>query len=223
MKKLFTTLLVLVILMTSMSVNAQEQETPEDQSYLTIERIENSFWEVLESCKFPKMTKEDEFIAYIIEEIREPKVITGFYDLKVISIRIKNIPDKDVDIDRLVLKCQLIVELYNHYHDLQLTVEKKKFTYSTTDIFIKSEIPDFIKDMVAMTGQLAHVKEGTIYWESSEKYGSGKSGKIKETCVVKVNGVAYLDKNGNVVFSYYGKKIQPIRKTMMTMVHICVK
>ena len=58
MKKLFTLTFILCILVTGLGVRTNAQETAEeDESYLTIEVIENSFWEELESCKYPQITK----------------------------------------------------------------------------------------------------------------------------------------------------------------------
>ena len=85
---------------------------------------------------------------------------------------------------------------------------------------IQSEIPDYIKDMVTLTGQLAHVNKDTIYWEYAQNFGSGRNGVIAETKVVQVNGVAYLDENGQVVSSYYGTTPKQIEKTAPRMLHI---
>ena len=223
MKKLFTLALIFCIFVTGLGVRVNAQETAEeDESYLTIEVIENSFWEELESCKYPQITKEDEYLIWLIEEIREPHVIPAFGDLNVISARIREIKEDEVDIDRLLYKCQRIVDLYNFTHDLQLKIEKKKFTPLKSEILIQSEIPDYIKYLVTMTGQLAHVKADTVYWECAQNFGSGISGVIEETRVVQVNGVAYLDENGEVISSYYGTTPQQIEKTAERMLHICI-
>lgn len=87
--------------------------------------------------------------------------------------------------------------------------------------------PGYHENSVTYIGQLAHIELGTIYWESSQNFGSGKSGVVSskniyipDSCLVTVNGVAYLDDNGNIISSSYGttQKIEFRRKHML---HIC--
>ena len=223
MKKLFTTLLVLVILMASMSTRINAQETPEDQSYLTIELIENSFWETLESCDYPQATKEDEYLTWLIEGIREPNTIPAFGYYPFINLGIGGFINEDFDFDRFTDKCRKVIELYNHTHDLQLTMKSETISSNTFVITVKSEDPDFIENMVTLSGQLAHVKEETIYWETSRHFGSGRSGKFEKTRVVQVNGVAYLDENGEVLSFFYGTTPRNIEIWAKRMLHICTE
>jgi len=227
MKKLFTLTLILCILVTGLGVRTNAQETvaeDEDNSVLSINVIENAFWEKLEGLNYPVRTKEDEYLTWLISGISEPtSTIPAFGDLPYISYSMGGLREEDIDVDRFIYKCQRIIDLYNHTHDLQLTM---KADFSTSSkmlgIDVRSENPDFIENMVVLTGQLAHVKERTIYWESAQNYGSGKNG-VTDTRVVQVNGVAYLDENGEVQSSYYGKTPRQIEMWATRMLHICTE
>lgn len=221
MKKLFTLTFILCILVTGLGVRTNAQETAEeDESYLTIEVIENSFWEELESCKYPQITKEDEYLNWLIDGICKPRItIPAFGDIPYINFGIGGIREDEVDIKRFAYKCRRIVDLYNHTHDLELTMKTKVLSSGRLQIDVEQEKPDFIKNMVTMTGQMAHVKEDTIYWESAQSFGSGKNG-ITKARVVQVNGVAYLDENGDVVSSYYGTAPEQIERWALRMLHI---
>lgn len=226
MKKLFTLTFILSILVTTLGVRANAQETmaedENDNSYLTIEVIENSFWEELESFKYPKITKEDEYLNWLIDGICEPKItIPAFGDIPYINFGL-GLRKEKINLDRFVYKCQRIIDLYNHTHDLQLTMKIKVLSSESLQIDVKQEKPEFIENMVTLTGQLAHVKEDTIYWESAQYFGSGKNG-ITKTKVVQVNGVAYLDENGDVVSSYYGTAPEQIERWALRMLHICTE
>ncbi len=226
MKKLFTLLLVFFICMNSMEIrtNAQEQENAqEDESYLTVEVIENSFWEELESCKYPQKTKEDEYLTWLIEGIRKPTAtITAFGEFPYINLWIGGLKEEDIDFDRFIYKCSLVIDLYNHSHDMELTMISD-ISDSMLGIDVESKNPKFIDNMVTVVGELAFVEKDTIYWESSQHFGSGKSGMIEETKKVYVNGVAYLDKNGEIISSYYGTDPKQIEIWAPRMLHICTE
>ena len=222
MKKLFTQL-ILCILVSGLGVRTNAQETvEEDNSYLTIEVIENSFWDKLESFNYPVKTKEDEYLTWLIDGIREPtNTIPAFGDLPYISLGIGGFREEEIDFERFIYKCQRIIDLYNHTHDLQLMMKASITCSEMLQIDVQSKKPDFIENMVILTGQLAHVKE-TMYWESAQNYGSGKNG-VTETRVVQVNGAAYLDENGEVQSSYYGKTPKQIEMWAPRMLHICTE
>ena len=223
MKKLFTTMLVLFILTTSIGIRTNAQENmQDDESYLTVEVIEHSFWEELESCKYPQISKEDEYISWLIRGIGKPHTIPAFGDCPFISLVIGGFKNEDIDFDRFTYKCQRVVDLYNHTHNLQITMTSEITSSNRLGITVRSEDPDFIKNMVTISGQLAHVKEDTRYWESSQYYGTGKSGVIKAPQVVLVNGVAYLNEEGEVISSYYGTAPKNIERWAPRMLHISV-
>ena len=225
MKKMFTSLLILFICVSSIGtrINAQEQQNmQEDESYLTIEVIENSFWETLEKLEFPKITKEDEYLTWLIWGIHEPTAtIPAFGGVPYINLRIGEFKEEYINFDRFIYKCQRVVELYNHTHDLQITMTSD-ISNSMLGIDVESQMPDFIENMVTITGQLAHVKKGTIYWESSKNFGSGKSGVIEETQPVIVTGVAYLNEDGSIISSYYGTDPKSIERWARRMIHLSV-
>ena len=223
MKKLFT-LLILCIFVNNFEVRTNAQETAEeDNSYLTIEVIENAFWDKLESFNYPVKTKEDEYLTMLIDGIREPtNTIPAFGDLPYISLGIGGFREEEIDFDRFAYKCQRIIDLYNHTHNLQLTMEVSMTSSRLLQIEVNSENPDFIDNMVILTGQLAHVKEETKYWESAQNYGSGKYG-VTKARVVQVNGVAYLNENREVQSSYYGKTPRQIERWAPRMLHICIE
>ena len=223
MKKIFTLLLLFCcILATSRTTYAEDHENEEDKSYLTIEKLEKCYWEQLEALKFPIITDEDKNLYLLIDGIREPTATRpAFGNTPYINMNLW-IGVKDEYIDRFIYKCKRVVDLYNYTHDLQLTM-----TSETTDsmliICVKSQEPDFIKHMVTINGELAYVKKDTIFWECAQNFGSGESGVIEETRVVQVNGVAYLDENGQVVSSYYGTAPKQIERITLRMFHICTE
>ena len=222
MKKLFTSiLLILFICVNSIGIRANAQEP--DESYLTVEVIEHSFWEELESNKYPQKTKEDVYLTWLIEGIRKPTAtITAFGEFPYINLWIGGLKEEDIDFDRFIYKCHRVIELYNHTHDLQLTMISD-ISDSVLGIGVESKNPKFIDNMVSVVGELTFVEKDTVYWESSQHFGSGRSGRIKQTTKVYVNGVAYLDKNGDIISSYYGTDPKQIETWAPRMLHICTE
>lgn len=102
----------------------------------------------------------------------------------------------------------------------------------------KDNSPDYSKlvqkfqaviNPITSIGQLARVELGTVYWETSQNFGSGKYGivsnnnaYIPDDLIVMVNGVAYLDDNNNILSSSYGitQEIEDIKIYKNRMLHI---
>ena len=200
-------------------VEAKEEK---DESYFTVELIENSSWDDLEQEEHNnRNTKEDVLVLHLISGISHQKQISAYPDFYYVSYGIGGIQDEEVNTDRLFYKFELIIELYNQTHDVQLTMEKLNYPNHSKGVMIQSEKPDYIKYMVHLTGSLAHVKPDTKYWESAQNFGAGKNGKISDAMTVKVNGVAYLNEYGEIIHNFYGNNPHRIKTMAPRMLHIC--
>lgn len=217
MKKMLM-VLIISLFVTGMSVRVNAQEAT-DSGYLTIEVIEEAFWDKLEGFDYPINTKEDEYLTWLIRGISKPSTIPAFGNLPYINYSMGGFKTEEIDIERFTLKCQSVINLYNHTHDLQLEMKPTMTSSQIFGIDVKSKDPDYIENMVIMTGEIAHVKEGTVYWESAKNYGSGEHA-VTKARVVQVNGVAYLNDNGQIMSSYYGKTPVQIERWTPRMLHI---
>lgn len=173
----------------------------EDTSTLTVEFIKNSTWDRLLSQDNFIKTEEDKYLNWLIEHIQKP-LFTPVYSQQYISFSIGGIRLEDIDTIRFCEKVHQVVALYNSSNSLQLKTNVE-FYENSLSIECKSSNLDYLENPVTATKKTAHVRADTVYWESSENFGSGKSGMISGGSLVTVNGVSYLDDNGNILSSYY--------------------
>lgn len=229
MKKLFAFTLVVFILLSNFTVRAEtssnENETAvalqeecnslEDNSTLTIEVISELFWDELVDKSHSITSEEDRCVSWLINAVDEPQTIPAYPDETYISYSQGGIPLNNIEYDRLMQKFYCVIELYNHYHNLQLELTPKILNELYMQIDVKSTNLRYLENPVTQIGQLAHIdlrNGGSIrYWESSQNFGSGKSGMaslnnpyLSNDLIVTVNGVAYLDDDGNIISSSYG-------------------
>jgi len=160
---------------------------------------------------------------HLIRGINYQKQISTYPDFYYVSYGTGEIKEDDINLERLMLKFELIIEQYNRAHDIQLTIEKLNYPNHSKWVMIQSEKPDYIKYMVIMTGSLAHVKSDTKYWESAQNFGAGKNGRISDAMTVKVNAVAYLNEYGEIIHSFYGNTPHRIKTMERRMLHICTE
>lgn len=250
MKKLFAFTLTLSILLSSFtvraedttlntenvptesetSVNVQETEIVEDNSTLTIDVIEELFWEELVNKSQSITSEEDKYVSWLINGIDNTQTIPAYHDTCYVKYGIGGIALEKVDYDRLMQKFQRVIDLYNYYHDLQLEITPKILNELYMQVDVNSTNLEYLENPVTCVGQLAHLELrssiGVVYWESSQNFGSGKHGMatinnayIPNDLVVTVNGVAYLDDYGNIISSSYGTT-QEIEIWKKRMIHI---
>lgn len=252
MKKLFafTLTLTLTILLSSFTVRAkdttlntyntltknetsvimQETKTVEDNSTLTIDVIEELFWEELVNNSKSITSEEDKYVSWLINGINKTQTIPAYHDTCYVKYGLVGISLKKVDYNRLMHKFQIVIDLYNHYNDLQLEITPKILNELYMQVDVNSTNLEYLENPVTRVGQLAHLElrssVGVIYWESSQNFGSGKDGLatinnayIPNDLVVTVNGVAYLDDYGNIISSSYGTT-QEIDIWKKRMIHI---
>ena len=214
------------------SVNVQETETVEDNSTLTIDVIEELFWEELVNKSQSITSEEDKYVSWLINGINKTQTIPIYHDTCYVNYGMGGIALEKVDYDRLMQKFQRVIDLYNHYHDedLQLEITPKILNELYMQVDVKSANLEYLENPVTCMGQLAHLELrssiGVVYWESSQNFGSGKHGLatinnayIPNDLVVTVNGVAYLDDYGNIISSSYGTT-QEIEIWKKRMIHI---
>lgn len=214
------------------SVNVQETETVEDNSTLTIDVIEELFWEELVNKSQYITSEEDKYVSWLINGINKTQTIPIYHDTCYVKYGMGGIALEKVDYDRLMQKFQRVIDLYNHYHDeeLQLEITPKILNELYMQVDVKSANLEYLENPVTCMGQLAHLELrssiGVVYWESSQNFGSGKHGLatinnayIPNDLVVTVNGVAYLDDYGNIISSSYGTT-QEIEIWKKRMIHI---
>ena len=78
----------------------------------------------------------------------------------------------------------------------------------------------YIENTPTDIGKVAYVREGEWnYWESSEGFGSGKSGTVETAEAVIVMGVSYLDEGGNILSSNFDDS-EEIKFADLRMLHI---
>ena len=80
------------------------------------------------------------------------------------------------------------------------------------------------------------ISEGATYYESSEDFGSGRYAFVSteniytpQPCIAKINGYSFLDKDGNIIFSYYNPSAKSIsipdvpKNCVKTFIHFNTK
>lgn len=210
------------------SIDLQKTEEVEDNSTLTIDVIEDLFWEELVNKSQSITSEEDKFVSLLINGIN--KTLPGYDDTYYVYYGMGGIPLDKVNYERLMQKLQRVIDLYNQYHDLQIEITPKILNEYYMQVDAKSTNLYYLENPVTRVGQLAHLElrdsTGVYYWESSQNFGSGKHGMasmnnahIPNDLVVTVNGVAYLDDNGNIISSSYGTT-QEIEFWEKRMLHI---
>ena len=212
---------------------AEHQETPDGT--LTIENIKQSTWEELLK-KIQNITSfEDKYVQCLVEALKEPQTIPIYHDTEYESYCMAGLRLDDIDTNRMIQKCQAVVDLYNASHSLQLEMTYK-FYPTSMSFDIKSTNLKDIENPVMEIGQFAVVKEGTVYWETSQDFGSGKHNTVTpsniyvpQDRIVTVNAVSYLSEDGNINSSFYRTFDQlqqqnpnvQIEIWQKRMVHIC--
>lgn len=170
---------------------------------------------------------ENKYVNWLVEGIKDPRTIPTYHDTPYVSYCLAGISLEEVDYGWLMEKFQLVIDDYNSLHDLQLKMTSEITNEVYLSIEVKSTNLEYLEKPVNRVGQLAHVELGTVYWESSQNFGSGKSSMVStknvyipDNCIVTVNGVAYLDYKGNILYSSYGN-MQGIQIWEKRMFHIC--
>ena len=200
---------------------------PDDYGFLTVEVIENSFWEELTVKSNTIVSDEDMYISWVINSINNPSSVPCYPGDPYISFTITDIPINRINPERLICKLDRVIALSNYYHpELQVTMCPKILNAFEMQIDIDSTNVAFMNSPVTYVGQSAYIRPDSLYWEKSETFGAGKFGRIipenpyiPDECIVQVTGVSYLDDNGNVISSSNKNEINIWSKRM---IHVSV-
>lgn len=195
---IFALLLTFFPLIRTEAASVDENISAEDVSFLTLDVLDGCTWEDLSSTT-ANLSKEDELISRLIPYLNDMGVGLG------------GIPLEEVDFERLVQKVEKVVTIYNLAHENQFFVDAYLLNEMCGQISVHC-MPEEVQRLNAkihLIGQAVQLKQDEItYWESSQNMGSGKSGTLKKSdgLTLTVTGVSYLDPNGNITSSVYGKK-----------------
>ena len=112
------------------------------------------------------------------------------------------------------------VEEYNSCHEQKIEVCIDIMRDDWVSVDFASENLYYIENTPTDIGKVAYVREGEWnYWESSEGFGSGKSGTVETAEAVIVMGVSYLDEGGNILSSNFDDS-EEIKFADLRMLHI---
>lgn len=227
MKKLTSFLLALVLMFSCLTVNASAL-TPEDivindsldNSTFTTDYLTSLSWEELSEEVFSLIvnSKEDEFVINVVLSLLSPQKVENkeYYHF---GMSIAN-----MDFARVMSKSIAIAFIFNTYNtnDMMDVVPWS----SDSSIFFTSFNSGNLSYPVQEVGQYATVAPNTTYWETSANYGSGDKGVVGDDNpyilpyrLVYVNGVSYLDEEGNIEKACFLKGME-IDTEKASMVHI---
>lgn len=194
MKKLVTVFtMVALMMMSSLTVQAKGTNSTEDIG--TAERIDK----MLEQLEVQKAGKAYPGELYIS---------AGYV------IRMEEYEDFKKEI-------RGALEKYNSCHELKLEVDIRIFSEDYAAVDFYSENLYYIENTPIYIGKACYVREGEWnYWESSEGFGSGKSGTVEGGDAVIVTRVSYLDEDGNIISTSFDDS-EEIRFADLRMLHIC--
>lgn len=191
--------------------DADENGKADEQEVFTTECLRNSSWEKLtKMAETPKSSGDDEAIRKLIIQLNRKRELLS-YNMEYREAKVR-------------LECDTVEEYYKQFEKIDLLTKKYKKdcgislkTYNKSVVEAMMEGEDFIDVHVVSKnydrlmkspdkiGADGFVDRGATIWESAENEGSGKSKKLESEKSIKVNGVAYLDENGEVTSSYYVK------------------
>lgn len=191
--------------------DADENGKADEQEVFTTECLRNSSWEKLtKMAETPKSSGDDEAIRKLIIQLNRKRELLS-YNMEYREAKVR-------------LECDTVEEYYSQFEKIDLVTKKiqkdcgislKTYNKSVVEAMMEGE--DFIDVHVVSKnydrlmkspdkiGADGFVDRGATIWESAENEGSGKSKKLESEKSIKVNGVAYLDENGEVTSSYYVK------------------
>ena len=190
MKKLVKVFtMVALMMMSSLTVQAKDAETSEEK----VQRMISG----LEDAKRPagKAYSNEDYIA--IGYAEEIENCEEFRD-----------------------ELRAAVEEYNNCHEQKIEVCIDIMRDDWVSVDFASENLYYIENTPTDIGKVAYVREGEWnYWESSEGFGSGKSGTVETAEAVIVMGVSYLDEGGNILSSNFDDS-EEIKFADLRMLHI---
>lgn len=181
--------MVAMVMMSSLTVQAKEGETSQEK----IQRMLNN----LEDAERPagKAYPNEKYIAKGYAETVENK-------------------------EEFISELMIAVEEYNSCHQKKIEVDYEIMRDDYISVDFYSENLYYIENTPIYIGKVAYVREGEWnYWESSENFGSGKSGNIETSSAVIVTGVSYLNEEGNIISSSSSGS-ERIQVTELRMLHI---
>ncbi len=214
--------------------------TKDEDGLITIEYIKSLSWEEI-SNNYEKLFNngDDLYLRNIVKYIGREE-----FDFRKENLVSHNgqVYLKNTDYKTMCEKIQIIVDAYNISNEIQIAVYTRLYDDEPGHMeinILSSNCP------ATYVGEEVEIKWGAIFYESSknwgsgnwnttfcidyESYGFGTPSFIPEDYIVVINGVSYLDENGNIVSSYYEPydsiktnniKI-PIDRSKPYMLHTC--
>lgn len=216
--------------------DADENGKAEEQEVFTTECLRNSSWEKLtEMAETPKSSGDDEAIRKLIIQLNCKRELLS-YNMEYREAKVR-------------LKCDTVEQYYDQFEKIDLVTKKYKQDCGMglnmhsksvvealmegedfIDVHILSKNYDRLMKSPDKIGADGSVDRGATIWESAENEGSGKSKKLESEMSIRINGVAYLDENGEVTSSYYVKGTEEnlekhsdieIGLKKKRMIHVC--
>lgn len=208
---------------------------------VTIEYIESLSWEKIRShYKEIFNNGDDLYIQKVITYInRDENFDSKKQDLVYVNGQVYL---EDTDYDTMCKKIQAVVDSYNVANEIKIKLYTRAYDNEPGHmqvIILSSNYP------ATYVGQTVEIKWGAIFYEKSKNFGEGNWNTtfcidyegygfgipefIPEDYTVIINGISYLDDNGNIISRYYKTfeeiKVQNIRIPIDTgkcyMLHVC--
>ena len=214
--------------------------TKDEDGLITIEYIKSLSWEEI-SNNYEKLFNngDDLYLRNIVKYIGREE-----FDFRKENLVSHNgqVYLKNTDYKTMCEKIQIIVDAYNISNEIQIAVYTRLYDDEPGHMeinILSSNCP------ATYVGEEVEIKWGAIFYESSKGFGSGEWNTtftidckghgfatpsfIPEDYIVLINGVSYLDEDGNIISSYYKSYDEikannikiPIDTSKAYMLHIC--
>lgn len=213
---------------TLVSTNFDDEEIEPDDSTLSLEYLKDANWDDLRIITV--VTPEDDICSRLVRVIFKPSGIGSIQNIPYIKVDL-GIDYNDVDSSRVASKLNEIIRIYNEGNPYNLTLETTPTQYPRHIILsIRSTNLKELENPITSLGQIATLKAGSLYWSSSDQYGSDNCFTTKTDLSVTVNGVSYLSEDGSIISSIYipftdfesDNTLVEVQFSEIRLLHICI-
>lgn len=186
-----------------------------ENGLVTIEYLENLSWEdIRDNYTNLFINSDDLYLYHVIMNIDRD----DSFDIKNGYILSRNgmVYLEKTTYDVICQKLQIIIDKYNVANDIQIKLYTKQYTDDPGHMNITLLSSNYPATYVGQTVQL---KRGALFYESSKHFGSGNYSTtfyidcvgygfeqfsyIPNDYMVLVNGISYLDDDGNIISATY--------------------
>lgn len=224
------------------SSTAQNRATPikDEDGLITIEYLRSLSWEDIKNNREELFGSGDDLYLENIVSYTDREE----FDIKNDYLVSHNgqVYLSNTDYETMCEKIQIVVDTYNASNEIRIKVYTKLYDDEPGHMEINILSSNYPASYV---GEEVEVKWGAIFHESSKDWGSGEWNTtfyidckgygfatpsfIPEDYIVLINGVSYLDEDGNIISSYYKSYDEikannikiPIDRSKAYMLHIC--